>query len=500
MVRRPEMKGNFKPSISGALALELHSDQPERLVKFYEETLGIKFFLQGYPFNRYFASLGRFALIIGEAQGRDADTASEPGKVTLALMSTQEIPGGNRRFFLPPPRPLGIGVPERLAARLRDPDGNYVALATSLEHVVGVLPAFSLGELFSSGKELFLIVMTQLACNIRRFMENAIDRCEMITNGVTFLKKDLRGYTHFVAAQNGLYAVNSTSYCRLLRGKFYGLTIKDGDLFAYQAMGEGEAIANRNGRILRLTIRNNRIERIKVVAKDLDSGCHQIDFVGDDLLIVDSYNGCIVRMRIEAPEERKVYYPLGKVTRAIAKDTYHINSIAGHPDGTVWVLLHNSGHKRSEVIVLDQDFEVCRRFSVDAGWAHNIVFTNDRLEYLISDSLGGRVISPNGAVIDGGVGKLMIRGLSLDEDTCVVGDSIFGSRPFRRFVPGHVYFYGRHSWELRSILSVPGAPTDIRRIDGKDFSLSNYFAAHTQATGLYSPGRREVEPVEPVSA
>ncbi|MGC2697973.1 MAG: hypothetical protein WA738_19475, partial [Candidatus Angelobacter sp.] len=328
-------------------------------------------------------------------------------------------------------RPLGNALPERLATRLQDPDGNYVALAPSLEGIVGAAPWFSTWREFrSSVKEALLLWVAQTGKHLRRRVEGWFDRCEMATNRVTFAKKDLRGYAHFMAARTGLYAVNTTSYKRVLRGRFFGITVKDGDVYAFQAMAEHEAGANKNGRIIKLTIQNDRIEKVSVVAKGLDSGCHQIDFVGEDLLVVDCYNARIIKIRPGSDEEPKSYYPLGDIDRVAARDRYHMNSIAGHPDGTLWLMLHNGGHERSEIVVLDKQFEVVRRFSVDAAAAHNIVFTNDELGYLVADSLGGRVISPKGVIIDGGVGMLMVRGLSLDENICVVGDSVFGSRPF----------------------------------------------------------------------
>jgi len=493
------MDRESKASIPSACAVELHSNQPEKLVQFYEQTLGVKFRSTAYPFRRYSARLGRFALIIGDARGRDADTASEPGKITLALMSPGEISPDERKFFLPHSRPLGSALPERLATRLQDPDGNYVALAPSLEGVVGVVPWFSTWREFrSSVKEALLLWIAQTGKHLRRRIEGWIDRCEMATNRVTFTRRDLRGYTHFIAARTGLYAINPTSYKRVLRGRFFGITVKDGDVYAFQAIGEHEAGSNKNGRIVKLTIRNDRVEKVRVVAKGLDSGCHQIDFIGEDLLVVDCYNGSIVKIRPDSDEEPKSYYPLGNMSRVEARDKYHMNSIAGHPDGTLWLMLHNGGNERSEIVVLDRQFEVVRRFSVDAAAAHNIVFTNDESEYLIADSLGGRVLSRKGVIIDGGVGMLMVRGLSLDENTCVVGDSVFGSRPFRRFVPGRVHFFDRSTWKLQKTLSVPGAPTDIRRIDGKDMSISNFFAAQAQATAKAPVSPESIAEPEPM--
>src|SRR4249919_3406900 len=111
-----------------AFALELHTNQPEELVQFYKKALGVEFYPTTYPFKRYYASVGRFALIISDAKGNDAGTESEPGRVTLAAISSAEIPAAERKFLLHHTRPLGCAFPERLAARMQDPMGNYIAL------------------------------------------------------------------------------------------------------------------------------------------------------------------------------------------------------------------------------------------------------------------------------------------------------------------------------------------------------------------------------------
>jgi len=149
-----------------------------------------------------------------------------------------------------------------------------------------------------------------------------------------------------------------------------------------------------------------------------------------------------------------------------------MNSVARHPNGSIWVLLHNNNLKHSEVLVLGDGYEVVRRFPVDAGAAHNIVFTRDDAEYLIADSRAGRVITARGPIVDD-ENMTMPRGISLDEQTCVVGDVYFAPRRFRRHVPGRVHFFDRRTWARTHLLSLPAAPTEIRRIDGRDASLSN---------------------------
>jgi hypothetical protein len=55
-------------------------------------------------------------------------------------------------------------------------------------------------------------------------------------------------------------------------------------------------------------------------------------------------------------------------------------------------------------------------------------------------------------------------------------------------VPGAIHFYDRATWTRQASLRLPAAPTDVRRIDGQDFSLSNYLAS--QITGAARVGGR----------
>jgi sugar lactone lactonase YvrE len=297
------------------------------------------------------------------------------------------------------------------------------------------------------------------------------------------MRRDIRGYSHIVTSREGLFVVTPTSYKRVMRGAYFGLTVKDGVVYCFQSCGPKRG--GKNGRILRIPIESGRLGRVRVIATGLDDGCHQIDFVGDDLLIVDCYNGRILRMD-PATGRYEAFHPLGELTRQVARDEYHMNSVSLSPDGTIWALLHNTNRKHSEVIVLDQQFAIVRRFTVDAACAHNIVFTNDELEYLIADSTGGKVLSAQRTVID--EGSMRFRGIALDHTTCAIGESLFSTRPFRRFVPGAIHFYDRATWTRQASLRLPAAPTDVRRIDGQDFSLSNYLAS--QITGAARVGGR----------
>ena len=108
--------------------------------------------------------------------------------------------------------------------------------------------------------------------------------------------------------------------------------------------------------------------------------------------MADCHNGRILKTK-PGSQAFEAFHPLGQLTREEAWTEYHMNSMAAHPNGTLWVLLHNSLKKPSEIVVVNSEFEIVRRFELSAGAAHNIVFTNDELEYLVADSYGGRILS-----------------------------------------------------------------------------------------------------------
>jgi hypothetical protein len=466
-------------SASAVIAVELHSDRPEQLVAFYEQVLPVKFTATTYPCRRYLAEMGRFSFIIADARG-GADTKSDPGKVTVMLMSSTPpaLAKTGKRYYLHPKRPLASLFPERHAARLQDPDGHYVAFVPSMEEVLGRVPPIqSVRALIDSAAELLSVAMLRQRVRLRVKLAGWLDGLEYATNHVTVLRHDLRGFTHVVASSDGLFAVNDRGFARIVRGYFFGLTVKNGDIYCFQSCGPSHMNDNR-GRIVRLTMHDGGIRRADVMASGLDDGCHQMDFVGDDLLVVDCYNGRLLTIKPGAAGFA-AHYPFGHLSRDRANEE-HMNSIMAHPDGTIWVLLHQSGKKPSEVVILDRGFREQRRFPIDGGQAHNIALTDDENEYLIADSRGGRIVSARGVVAEGDM--MMPRGISLDETTCVVGDSYFSTRPFRRFVPGRVHFFDRRTWKRYASIALPAAPNDVRRIDGQDLSLSNHFAVRALMT------------------
>lgn len=79
------------------------------------------------------------------------------------------------------------------------------------------------------------------------------------------------------------------------------------------------------------------------------------------------------------------------------------------------------------------------------------------------------------------VTDLMTRGLSVGADVVAVGGSPFADRDLRDRLAGEVHFLDRNYRSLAIMpMPMPTPPTEIRRLDGADLSLSN----HVRSRGL----------------
>lgn len=286
--------------------------------------------------------------------------------------------------------------------------------------------------------------------------------------------QDLRGFTYVVSSRQGLFVAGRKRYRKIMDGQFFGLTVRGSRLYAFQAHGpQGSRIPR--GRLLRLDIEGEQIVGARVVAKGLDNGCHQMDFVGDRLVLVDTYRQK-VKVFGEDFSQAQVLEPLGPAEmRDWAAGYCHVNSVYGHGDD-VYLLKHNDTHytgRRSELVRCDQDLNVLEEVELVGGMCHNIVFLEDG-RCLVCDSMGGTVIDQEGDVVIDPGSSAFLRGLSVDEETIAIGESELADRRRRQlFSNGRIYFYDR-DYRLQDVLDLPAAVLEIRRIDGKDLSLSNF--------------------------
>lgn len=288
---------------------------------------------------------------------------------------------------------------------------------------------------------------------------------------IRLVDPDLRRFSHLVASRQGLFVVRE-SVCKLIvEGLFFGITFRGSSIYVFEACDLPRA-PSRQGRILRFEVEDERIVRAEVVVKGLDNGCHAIDFVGDDLYVVDTYNQQLLRLREGEPGWQTVH-PLPRISQRGAGPTYvHVNSILAVGDQRL-LLLHHGGTqtgRRSEIAVYDRDWTPLERWGLDGSGCHGLALLEDGT-VLSCGSMEGNLISATGLRMK--VSPHLTRGLAVGRDSVVVGASEKVQRDGRLRNAGTITFMDRE-YRVRSILPIPGAPTEVRRLDGLDSSLSNF--------------------------
>lgn len=310
--------------------------------------------------------------------------------------------------------------------------------------------------------------LTQADAIARALAAVAYDKGEVRLTGDAFA-----GCTHFVATRQGLFAVSPEHHVRVAYGSFYGLTMRGSSIFAFEAC-DLAGTDTRRGRIIRLERQGHKMVAARVLASDLDNGCHQIDFIAGRLTVLDSQAQCV--LRFDADE--KVYETIRPLPpmreRAWSKGYAHINSLVQIGE-RILLLLHNGvAHtgRQSEVAVFDLDWREVARWPLPGGGCHNLVVLEDGT-LLSCGSMAGEIIGLNGPIVR--VSEAMTRGLAVGEDSIAVGAAKFSARRERHATPGTVVFLDRQYRRIAT-LELPGAPTEVRRIDGRDLGLS----AHRQ--------------------
>ena len=309
------------------------------------------------------------------------------------------------------------------------------------------------------------------------------------SDSVRLVERNLAGFTHIVASRQGLYVVNERQWRLIAHGFFFGITFQGDDLLVFETCDLPRG-PTRHGRLIRLEVRDRTIVDAVVLAKGLDNGCHQIDMIDGKLIVVDTYNQEIVRFTGDwtAPE---IIHPLpvSATGRWTGKDPGygHVNSVLAVGE-RILLLLHNGGqhtNRPSEIVVCDQGWREQERWALEGSGCHGLALLEDGT-LLTCGSMEGCLIGADGFRLH--VSPCLTRGLAVGEDTIVVGASELATREGRLRNSGTITFLNR-DYVVRTVLNVPGAPTEIRRLDGNDAGLSNYL--RTVAWGSTpKPGKR----------
>ena len=288
---------------------------------------------------------------------------------------------------------------------------------------------------------------------------------------VRLVERDLRGFTHLLASRQGLFAVHESA-CRLIaHGFFFGITFRERAIYVFEACDVPRE-PSRRGRIIRLCMQDGLVIRAEVVLKGLDNGCHQIDIIDERLFVVDTYNQQLLRMHAGF-DGWDVLLPLPRLAQRGGGPGYvHVNSLLAVGERRMLLLHHGArpGGRSSEIAVYSRDWQELERWPLAGSGCHGLALLEDGA-LLSCGSMEGNLISVQGMRLP--VSPHLTRGLAVGADSMAIGASQKVERDGRLRNAGTVTFLDR-DYRVRAVLPVPGAPTELRRLDEKDSSLSAY--------------------------
>jgi hypothetical protein len=274
-------------------------------------------------------------------------------------------------------------------------------------------------------------------------------------------------HDYIMASRQGLYVVHREECRRVADGYFFGVTVKGDEIYCFKTASRDAAAADANvGCVVRYEYRNSTLSEPEVVISGLHHNCHQVDFFDGAFFVVDTANNRILEFDSDWTLKKKhqIFPPAPRMGALHA----HINSFFGHGD-SIFVMFHNGGRGMpSEIVEFDRDFTERRRVVLPSTGCHDIVRLEDG-HLLYCESFKGRIARDDGAAFD--IDALYTRGLAVGPDEIAVGSSLYGERLARQLLPGFVTFLDR-SFQRVGRLFVSAAPTQIRRLDGMDLSLS----------------------------
>ena len=271
--------------------------------------------------------------------------------------------------------------------------------------------------------------------------------------------------SYAVATKKGLLVFDKGHFILIENGDFYGLTILKDTLLALKR------VKGKKSLILSYSLDDNRLKKGmgSLFLDNLPYGCHQIDYFNNQVYITDTYNNGIFIADVSG-KILESYFPLGKLENGRASSNYgHMNSIF-FKEGKIYILCHNETSKTkrySEILVLNEQMELIEKIDTKTSNAHNIVvFRNDMYS---CDSLGSNLVK-NGEIF---VRKdYFTRGLAITDDYIVMGGSEYASRENRSKAGGKIYVLDHNGKGIVDVY-LPGMVQEIRRIDKKDYGLSN---------------------------
>lgn len=266
-----------------------------------------------------------------------------------------------------------------------------------------------------------------------------------------------------IATPTGILLYRRGVLRRILRGRFYGISRSQDRWCAYHGTGQ----------IVSFELRQDGVADLQCLVSPLHLYCHQIDFCGEFLFVVDTNHNRLIRFPRQLPQDRSARhaYPNGRVWRGRRSPNYcHMNSVLSDGETTLVVLHNQTGKtgKKSELIRLDSNLNVTGRRTLNAGAAHNVVALDGRIGYC--DSLAGEFVHGEKRLSLGP----FTRGVAITEDAIFIGGSEFGNRKQREGSAGFVYCCPRDASSVTSTMQIPQVDgvCEVRLVDTRDSGSS----------------------------
>ena len=296
----------------------------------------------------------------------------------------------------------------------------------------------------------------------------AYARCE-----VRLVDPDLGDAPLLVASRQGLFAADRDQTRLIAHGLFFGITLHDDLIYAFESCGRPYERTNL-GRIIRLRRRGGTIVERDVLVDGLDNGCHQIDFVGGQLCVVDTYNQRILAFSTDGTPVDIPQPLLPAEHDAWDRGYHHVNAILAVGEH-VMLMLHNGverGDRTSQILVCDRNWRALGTWDLPHGGCHDLACLPDGT-LLACGSPAGELIALDGRRQR--ISKMMTRGLAVSDRDIVVGASQFSSRRTRARAKGALYFLDP-AWQVTHELPLIAAPTCVMWLDRTDYGCAHLSA------------------------
>lgn len=292
----------------------------------------------------------------------------------------------------------------------------------------------------------------------------APSQCDIQTETET---KEIFNVTLLIASKSGLYFFHQGKLEKWLTGRFYGITERQGRWYIYSFD------TSTYGRLLSFRILNNTLSDLREELRAIPPEIHQIDWLGDALLMTDTSNNRLTSYEIRNGKltRPRHYYPAGRLKNGRQSDNYrHINSV--YCDNTrILVVCHNDTRRTgrpSEIMILNHAFQVQTTIVLEGGCAHNVIPFRD--SFIYCDSLGGAVDLAGTRIP---VGHFP-RGLAMNTSVAFVGTSAFANRAARDSTSSRIHAISLDTNSVLGEIAIPnmGSVYEVRLVTPRDLSLS----------------------------